>query len=178
MHNGHSNIFIIGNGLSRKNINVEVLKQHGAIIACNYAYKEFDPDYLVSIERNIQNEIDLSKWQGKTITKSDRSWRKDTIRVKADYPFSGYIALEFALSLKPKNIFFIGFDFGEKNSDSNIYTGHKHYTANHPITGWCDKINNRIKKHVDVNFYHVVDETHTREIIKHATNILYGEIKL
>ena len=39
-------IFIIGNGNSRKNVNLNVLKEHGVVIGCNALYRDFAPDHL------------------------------------------------------------------------------------------------------------------------------------
>ena len=50
-------IFVIGNGASRKNVNLDVLKQHGKIIGCNALYRDFTPDHLFSNDSIILHEI-------------------------------------------------------------------------------------------------------------------------
>ena len=50
-------IFVIGNGASRKNVNLDVLKQHGKIIGCNALYRDFTPDHLFANDSIILHEI-------------------------------------------------------------------------------------------------------------------------
>ena len=49
--------FVLGNGLSRKPIPLEPLKQHGKVYACNAVYRTFTPDYLVAVDAKMINEI-------------------------------------------------------------------------------------------------------------------------
>ena len=49
-----SNIFLIGNGESRKGFNLDTLKPHGKIYGCNALYREFTPDVLVSVDHGIK----------------------------------------------------------------------------------------------------------------------------
>ena len=45
-----SNIaFVLGNGESRKGIQIEDLKQHGTIFACNGVYRTDTPDFLIAV---------------------------------------------------------------------------------------------------------------------------------
>ena len=50
-------IFVIGNGTSRKNVNLDILKQHGKIIGCNALYRDFTPDHLFANDSIILHEI-------------------------------------------------------------------------------------------------------------------------
>ena len=49
-------VFCIGNGNSRKDFNLESLRGKGKIYGCNALYRDFKPDVLISVARNI------SKW--------------------------------------------------------------------------------------------------------------------
>ena len=50
--------FIIGNGVSRKPIDLHQLKGEGTIFGCNALYRDFpDYDYLVSIDDLIIDEV-------------------------------------------------------------------------------------------------------------------------
>ena len=42
----YNTVFIIGNGTSRKSIDLEKLRKHGIIIGSNALYRDFTPDYL------------------------------------------------------------------------------------------------------------------------------------
>lgn len=55
--------FIIGNGKSRQHLDLNKLKPHGKIYACNAVYRTFEPDYLVAVDTKMVSEIDRHKWQ-------------------------------------------------------------------------------------------------------------------
>jgi hypothetical protein len=52
-----SNVFCIGNGESRKDFNLDLLKPYGKIYGCNALYREYTPDVLVSVDHGIMHEI-------------------------------------------------------------------------------------------------------------------------
>jgi hypothetical protein len=49
--------FLIGNGESRKDFNLDLLKPHGKIYGCNALYRQYTPDVLVSVDHGIMHEI-------------------------------------------------------------------------------------------------------------------------
>ena len=55
--------FIIGNGKSRQHLDLNKLRPHGKIYACNAVYRTFEPDYLVAVDTKMVSEIDRHKWQ-------------------------------------------------------------------------------------------------------------------
>jgi len=52
-----SNLFLIGNGESRKDFDLTKLRKHGKIYGCNALYREFTPDALISVDHGIIHEI-------------------------------------------------------------------------------------------------------------------------
>ena len=50
-------VFLIGNGESRKDFNLDLLKPHGKIYGCNAIYRQYTPDVLVSVDHGIMHEI-------------------------------------------------------------------------------------------------------------------------
>jgi hypothetical protein len=50
-------VFLIGNGESRKDFNLDQLKPHGKIYGCNALYRQYTPDVLVSVDHGIMHEI-------------------------------------------------------------------------------------------------------------------------
>ena len=51
-------VFLIGNGGSRKDFDLESLRPHGKIYACNAIYRDgFRPDVLVAVDHGIMHEI-------------------------------------------------------------------------------------------------------------------------
>ena len=55
--------FVIGNGTSRKPIDLNQLKTFGKIYACNAVYREMNPDYLVAVDSKMITEINRSQYQ-------------------------------------------------------------------------------------------------------------------
>lgn len=69
-------VFCIGNGESRKNFNLDLLKPHGKVYGCNALYREYTPDVLVSVDHGIMHEIYQSGYCYKNET-----WFRDWTRV-------------------------------------------------------------------------------------------------
>ena len=54
------NIVVVGNGISRKNIDLWQLKKHYTIYGCNAIYREFQPDILFCVDDRMSNELHVS----------------------------------------------------------------------------------------------------------------------
>ena len=50
-------VFCIGNGESRRNVNLDALRKFGKIYGCNAMYRDFTPDVLVAVDQGIIHEI-------------------------------------------------------------------------------------------------------------------------
>ena len=50
-------IFVIGNGNSRKNVDLFELSKHGKTVGCNALYRDFTPTYLITHDSAILHEI-------------------------------------------------------------------------------------------------------------------------
>ena len=50
-------IFVIGNGNSRKDVNLNVLSDHGKTVGCNALYRDFAPTYLITHDSSLLHEI-------------------------------------------------------------------------------------------------------------------------
>jgi len=50
-------VFCIGNGESRKVLDLEKLRPHGKIYGCNALYRDFTPDHLSAVDAGIMHEI-------------------------------------------------------------------------------------------------------------------------
>jgi len=50
-------VFCIGNGESRKVLDLEKLRPHGKIYGCNALYRDFTPDHLSAVDMGIMHEI-------------------------------------------------------------------------------------------------------------------------
>ncbi len=54
-------VFLIGNGASRKNFDLNLLRGKGTIIGCNALYRDFDADILITVDAKLQREIKEAK---------------------------------------------------------------------------------------------------------------------
>ena len=68
-------VFCIGNGESRKGIDLSQLRPHGKIYGCNALYRDFTPDVLTAVDHGIMHEIYQSGYCDKNETWL-RSWTK------------------------------------------------------------------------------------------------------
>jgi len=58
-------VFLIGNGNSRKNFDLERLRGIGTIIGCNALYREFTPDLLIAIDAKMLREVKDAEYSNK-----------------------------------------------------------------------------------------------------------------
>ena len=68
---GNENVFVLGNGPSRKNINPSELD--GKIIGCNACYRDFTPDVICATDAGIISDIIDSGYDGQCYFTHD-SW--------------------------------------------------------------------------------------------------------
>ena len=58
-------VFVLGNGVSRTAVDLEVLKHRGIIYGCNALYRDFTPTVLVATDRLIAEQIQNSGYAQK-----------------------------------------------------------------------------------------------------------------
>ena len=68
---GIDSVFVLGNGPSRKNIDIS--KLDGTVIGCNACYRDFTPDVICAIDAGIMSDIIESGYDGKCYFTHD-SW--------------------------------------------------------------------------------------------------------
>ena len=123
--------FIIGNGKSRQHLDLNKLRPHGKIYACNAVYRTFEPDYLVAVDTKMVSEIDRHKWQhthevwtnpNKVFDKMNKlNFFEESLGWS-----SGPTALYKACTDGMQTIYILGFDFVGLNGGkkvNNIYAG-------------------------------------------------------
>ena len=124
-------VFLIGNGTSRENFDLERLRSKGTIIGCNALYRDFNPDLLIAIDAKMINEIKDSKyWEDNIcIVPANRSvgipnalsWRTERFNT------SGCFGLKLISQLmKPKHCYMLGMD----GYPGNVYDETKNYAPN------------------------------------------------
>lgn len=131
--------FVLGNGESRRNIDINSLKQYGKVYACNAVFRKHEPDYLVAVDVKMILEINQQKWQ-----MSHEVWTNPNKQFHGMQGFnffqpskgwsSGPTALHLASEHKNNEIYILGFDYvGLDNNTkvNNLYAGSFNYKKQH-----------------------------------------------
>lgn len=124
--------FVLGNGVSRKDVDLNQLKKHGKIYGCNALHREFVPDVLVATDRPIATAIQESGYALKHLFYTRRPIENlGAHRVPKSYfgYSSGPIAVALAAEQGATTVYMLGFDMGPvgDNQFNNIYAGTEFY---------------------------------------------------
>tara|TARA_B110000503_G_scaffold122932_1_gene188055 strand:+ start:6573 stop:7295 length:723 start_codon:yes stop_codon:yes gene_type:complete len=169
--NQHTNSeygFVIGNGTSRKGIDLSNLKPYGNVYACNAVYREFEPDYLVAVDVKMINEIEKTGWQHthEVWTNQNKAYRSYE-GFKYFSPNKGWSSGPTALWMATQHhytkIFILGFDYAGLDNGkgvNNMYAGTPNYkktTDGATYYGnWEKQTANVIKENSKIVFYRVI----------------------
>lgn len=124
-------VFLIGNGASRKNFDLERLRKHGTIIGCNALYRDFKPDILVAIDQKMLLELNKAGYcnDNECFIPGNRNTQlKNAMRYKfKEFNTSGCFAIKMiGLLMKPTTCYLIGMD----GFPGNIYDNTTNYSTN------------------------------------------------
>jgi len=133
---------VVGNGESRKPIDLQNLSNH-TIIGCNALYRDVAVPHLVCCDMRMVNEAVASQ---DTIIYTRPEWisfytEHSNVRRVPDLPYSGTLrqdelwhwgsgplALLVACTMESNDISLIGFDlYGTNDKVNNVYKGSKNY---------------------------------------------------
>ena len=136
-------IWAIGNGQSRKTVNLNLLS--GIKVGCNAIHRDFDVDHLICVDRRMVNEALSASVNSTVYTRKD--WHENYPKSKKlkqvpplpyignqrpDDPFhwgSGPYAVLLAAKLD-ETVHMIGFDLYSSNGKTNnIYKDTTHYNS-------------------------------------------------
>lgn len=161
--------FVIGNGTSRKDIKLHLLKKHGSTYGCNALYRDFAPDYLVAVDYKMIKEIYDSGYY-----KNHEVWvaEHESLRYVKDVNYlgtkkwsSGPSALFLATGHFNSYIYMIGFDFIGLENDTkmnNMYADTKNYkrSVQKPIfyRNWLQQTIDVVKNNNHISFIRVGPE--------------------
>ena len=128
---------MLGNGTSRKPINLSQLKEHGTVYGCNALYREFDPDYLVAVDTKMILEINKAGYQhSHTVwTNPNRAYHQmngfNFFNPSKGWS-SGPTALWLASTHDNQKIYILGFDYqGIDDKINNLYADTPNYKKSH-----------------------------------------------
>jgi hypothetical protein len=131
--------FVLGNGISRKHINLDKLKKHGTIYGCNALYREFVPDHLVCVDTKMIIEVSDAKYnQQYSVWSNPNKLTNNTPNINIMNPNKGWssgpTAMLLASQHNHKEVYLLGFDYVGLGVDqekvNNIYAGSKNYKRN------------------------------------------------
>jgi len=169
---------VIGNGLSRVVFDLHEIHAVMTTYGSNALYRDFMPDYLISLDQHMVGEI-LDKrvhYQTKFYTQYSQKCRNrmnngEPINFVTQDQFigdSGSGAIRLAAQNGHKTIYMIGFDYtGHTTKIENVYHGTPNYSAG-PITMSCEyllrqfesRLNHHVQTYSDVKFIHVRHGNH------------------
>ena len=168
-HNQQKNnniAFVLGNGRSRLNANLDVLKNHGTIYGCNALYREFEPDHLIAVDVKMINEIIASGYH-----KTHSVWTNPNkgVTTKSNVNFftphkgwsSGPTALWMAAQKGYKKIYILGFDYqGLSGKFNNVYADTFNYKKSSDAAtfhgNWLNQTEKVITEFKHIHFYRVI----------------------
>lgn len=159
--------FVLGNGVSRRGLDLSALKAIGPVYGCNALYREFTPDVLVATDRPISEKI-----QRLGYAKTNRFYTRKPLEGLGAYPVieqywgfsSGPLAVAHAAADSYEKIYMLGFDMGPVNDKfNNIYADTEFYKkrdAAPTFTGnWVNQIIQVTKDFTKIRFIRVQGET-------------------
>ena len=180
-------VFCIGNGESRKGFDLEKLRPHGKIYGCNAIYRDFTPDFLVTVDVAIAGEIVESGYAKDHVVyggyKSILTHGEDITLIPKHPAFStGNTATHIASFDGHKEVYLIGFNPDPKQKTvDNIYNGTNCYkpegtTIMHEL--WVKQLQKIFEAYPNVNYY-LVDMEHIPffSYFKNASNVTIENFK-
>ncbi len=160
--------FVLGNGVSRLNVDLNQLKPLGRIYGCNALYREFVPDVLISTDRGIAHTIQNSGYAEKhrMYTRKPLPGLGARSVPQAYFGYSsGPIAVSLAAMDQCPAIYLIGFDMGPtaNNRFNNVYADTEYYKKSSSLptfTGnWTRQIVQICRDFPKTSFHRVMGET-------------------
>ena len=124
--------FVLGNGVSRAAIDIDLLKTRGDVYACNAVYRTHTVTALVATDRPIATAIQASGYakQNRFYTRRPEA-KSGALRVPQEYfgYSSGPIAVAIACADHHDKIYLLGFDLGPTSNGrfNNIFADSEHY---------------------------------------------------
>ncbi len=171
--------FVLGNGESRKGININDLKEKGTVYACNAVYRTHQPHWLVAVDPKMMNEIAETDYvvHNKVYSNFNKQYEKHQKlldHVTWSKPSlgwsSGPTALKLACDHGFKEIYILGFDYQGHKEESknnrfrlnNIFGDTRNYKkSNQEATfygNWMNQTKRCLKDYQDVTFHRVIPE--------------------
>ena len=160
--------FVLGNGVSRRHIEIDTLLRLGTVYGCNALYRTHTPHVLVATDQPISTQIQESGYSARNRFYTRRPINSlGAHRVpQAYYGFSsGPIAVAIAAGDAHKTIYLLGFDMGPAANGlfNNVYADTEFYKktlAKPNFTGnWVKQLKSVTKDFPNQQFIRVSGDT-------------------
>ena len=172
-----STAFVLGNGQSRKGIDIDDLMEKGTVFACNAVYRTHRPHWLVAVDPKMMLEIAETDYvvHNKVYSNYNAQYEKNKKlldHVTWSKPSlgwsSGPTALRLACDQGFKEIYILGFDYQGLAVDpkknrfhlNNIYGDTRNYKKNNDEAtfygNWMNQTKRCLNDFKDVNFHRVI----------------------
>tara|TARA_Y100001937_G_scaffold100634_1_gene137845 strand:- start:90 stop:716 length:627 start_codon:yes stop_codon:yes gene_type:complete len=171
--------FVLGNGESRKGIDIDDLKQKGTVFACNGVYRTHRPHFLVAVDPKMLLEIAESDYMIHNKVYSNFNVQYNKVPKILDHCqwfkpslgwSSGPTALRLACDRGFKDIYILGFDYqGHSESKNkqrfrfnNVFKDTRNYKrSNDEATfygNWMNQTKRCLQDFKDVKFHRVIPQ--------------------
>jgi len=171
--------FVLGNGESRKGIEINDLKEKGTVYACNAVYRTHQPHWLVAVDPKMMNEIAETDYvvNNKVYSNYNAQYAKNTKildHVTWSRPSlgwsSGPTALKLACDHGFKEIYILGFDYqGHKEQSrnnvfrlNNMFGDTRNYKKRNEAAtfygNWMNQTKKCLEDYKDVKFHRVIPQ--------------------
>lgn len=125
--------FVLGNGCSRRTIDLTLLSTRGTVFGCNAIYREFTPHVLVATDTLIAHKIQQSEYalHNTFYTRSPLP-HLGALELPPEYSrsCSGTNAVYLAVTAGFHVIYLLGFDMNSHDTKiNNLYAGTEHYAS-------------------------------------------------
>ena len=142
---------VVGNGESRKDVELLRFQQTHSIIGCNALHRDFEPEHLICVDKKMAYEAlhntaikntriyTRSRWAGGDLLTVPTLPYSGSLRPdNSDHWGSGPYAVLLACNLEFQEITLIGFDlYGNNNQVNNIYKNSANYRGRHAPSVDC-----------------------------------------
>ncbi len=160
--------FVLGNGISRQQIDLKLLKTLGKVYGCNAIYRDFTPDVLISTDLPISERIQVEGYSAKNM-----HFTRKPIPTLGAYKIaqqyfgysSGPVAVGQAAIDGATAIYLVGFDMGPTRIGrfNNVYADTEFYKKSSAVptfTGnWVRQIKQICKDFPKTSFFRVIGDT-------------------
>jgi len=172
--------FVLGNGQSRKGIDIDDLMEKGTVFACNAVYRTHRPHWLIAVDPKMLLEIAETDYvvHNKVYSNYNAQYEKNKKlldHVTWSKPSlgwsSGPTALRLACDQGFKEIYILGFDYQGLAVDpkknrfhlNNIYGDTRNYKKNNDEAtfygNWMNQTKRCLQDYQEVNFHRVIPKS-------------------